>query len=100
MKCNICKDDFDPAILSEVFNHQHLGKKAIRHAQEVYPNCSGDFAAGVHSFLKGNGTPSYPETKEFIRGYYSAERDCDNIILIKSIGKKAGNDETNGWFKY
>lgn len=90
MKCNVCGIQFNEADLSEVVKHEHngmvaektIGKKVIKHASEVYPHCSGQFAGGVHSFLSGDGYPKYPDPKEFMQGYWCAERDLgDNYVL-------------------
>lgn len=83
MKCIICNNHFDPADLSQVAEHMHanisapsiIGKKGIRHAREVYPYCTGEFAVGVHIYLKGEPVPARPCADELIQGFYAAERD-------------------------
>jgi hypothetical protein len=62
-----------------------MNKIGIKHPRDVYPYCSGEFAAGVRSWLNKNPAPTYPLSKEFIQGYYSAERDMkDNYYLINN----------------
>jgi len=89
MTCNLCNQSFDPTNLTEVAEHMHsdiftpaiIGKRLINHAREIYPYCSGDFASGVHAFLRGGEVPCYPESKEAIQGWICAQRDLkDNFI--------------------
>lgn len=92
MKCELCGLSFNPANLSEVFEHQHSGielsipdpksKRVIKNARDVYPNCGGMFASGVHQYLKGLPMPERPCDDVMIQGWMSAERDLkDNYIL-------------------
>lgn len=92
MKCNLCGQSFDPADLRQVGEHQHCnlslpaikGKRAIRDARELYPYCSAEFAAGVHSYLRKDPYPQSPQSKTFIQGYYAAERDLkDDFVKIQ-----------------
>lgn len=89
----MCKKDFDPANLGEVFEHEHkdltlnipvASKRVIKHAREVYPGCSGEFASGVHIYLKGGECPQRPCSDELIQGYYRAEADLEDNYTLKS----------------
>jgi hypothetical protein len=92
MKCNDCGQQFDPADLSHVAEHMHTGivappingKRVIHHAREVYPYCSGEFASGVHIYLKGQHMPERPCLDECIQGWMCAERDLkDNFVWYR-----------------
>lgn len=92
MKCNDCGQHFNLADLSQVATHMHAGiiapatqgKKGIHHARELYAYCTGEFASGVHIYLKGGPVPERPCSDDLIQGWYAAERDLkDNFFLIK-----------------
>jgi hypothetical protein len=92
MTCPECGKDFNPANLAEVFYHEHkdiclnlpvVGKRVIKHAREVYPGCSAEFASGVHSYLHGEDYPSRPCSDELIQGYYRAESDLQNNYILQ-----------------
>lgn len=92
MKCNNCGEEFNEADLSEVFKHEHanievpriIGKKVISHASEIYPNCGGEFAGGVHSYLQGDEVPRHPDPNDFRRGYFTAKgHDLNSKYVLR-----------------
>ena len=97
MICNDCQLPFDESDLSQVFVHEHKGitlkikdvksKKLIEHARDIYPNCSIQFAMGVHAWIiEGKDYDQrliYQESEEFRQGFYQAQYECeDNYKLI------------------
>lgn len=99
MTCNNCGLPFDESDLSQVFEHEHKGiklktmevksKKAIRHARDIYPNCSSDFACGVHVWIKqGNEYDQrlmHQHSEDFRRGFYQAQYELeDNNVIIRN----------------
>lgn len=57
-------------------------KQIISDASEIYPNCSRQFACGVHNWInKGDNYDqrmlSY-ESKDFKKGFYQAQDDLKN----------------------
>lgn len=97
MVCNRCGLSFDESDLSQVFEHEHTGlklkieevksKKVINHARDIYPNCSIQFAMGVHNWITYGKEYDlrlmYQESDDFKRGYYQAQYELeDNYKMI------------------
>lgn len=92
MICNDCGLPFDESDLSQVFEHEHKGlklelmdiksKKVITHARDIYPNCSIQFAMGVHAWLyEGKNFDQrlmYQESEEFRQGFYQAQYELED----------------------
>ena len=97
MICNDCGLPFDESDLSQVFEHEHNGlklqstevksKKVIKHARDIYPNCSIQFACGVHTWIKeGKDFDQrfmYQESEDFRRGFYQAQYECEDNYILK-----------------
>lgn len=65
-----------------------INKIRIKDASDVYPNCSRQFAVGVHTWISlGNNYDIgliYQESEDFRRGYFQAKEDLGhNYILIR-----------------
>lgn len=96
MICNDCGLPFDESDLSQVFEHEHKGitlkietpksKKIISHARDLYPNCSIQFAMGVHAWLrKGSDFDQrlmYQESEDFRKGFYQAQYELEDNYLL------------------
>lgn len=91
MICNNCGLPFDESDLSQVFYHEHNGlifelkdvksKKLIKHASELYPNCSKQFACGVHTWINNGDKYEYLmflEDEDFKLGYWQAKYDLED----------------------
>jgi len=92
MICNDCGLPFDESDLSQVFEHEHKGlkletmviksKRVIKDASEIYPNCSRQFACGVHTWI--NKGLEYDqrflsqESEEFRQGFYQAQYELED----------------------
>lgn len=98
MICNGCGLSFDESDLSQVVSHEHQiefimekeikGRRLIKHAKEVYPNCNNQFACGVHAWInKGDEYDQrlmYQESSDFQNGYNQAKEELkDNYSLIR-----------------
>lgn len=96
MICNECGLPFDESDLSQVLKHEHNGsklesidipsKKVINHARDIYPNCSIQFAMGVHAWImEGNEFDlrlMYQESDEFKQGFYQAQYQLEDNYKI------------------
>lgn len=90
--CPDCGLDFEMNDLQQVFAHEHKilstmentvkAKKVIRNARDIYPYCGGQFATGVHVYMKGEPCPQRPCDDEHIQGWLCAERDNVNEKYI------------------
>lgn len=92
MICNYCGLPFDESDLSQVFEHEHKGislkvdniksKRVIKDASEIYPNCSRQFACGVHTWInEGKGYDQrllYEESEDFRSGFYQAQYELED----------------------
>lgn len=98
IKCEKCGELFNPAFLDQVVKHMHndsinveviqKGKKVIQNARDVYPHCGGEFACGVHIYLKGEPCPERPCSDKLIEGWYCAERDLKNNYILDTQPKQ------------
>lgn len=61
-------------------------KKVIKHARDIYPDCSTEFAMGVHNFLSGDYDQRrmYQESSDFKQGYYQAQCELGDMYILKS----------------
>lgn len=97
MKCNSCGLWFEESDLSQVVAHEHQidfimkkevkGKKVIKHARDVYPNCSVQFACGVHTWInRGDDYDQrsmHQETSDFQNGFHQAQEELKDNYTIQ-----------------
>lgn len=90
--CNTCGLSFEMNDLQQVFAHEHQilitmgntvkAKKIISNARDIYSYCGGEFAGGVHLYMRGEPCPKRPCDDDHIQGWLCAERDNVNEKYI------------------
>ena len=68
--------------IMETINTEHKAKKVIKNARDIYPYCGGEFAGGVHTYMRGLPCPDRPCDDGHIQGWLCADRDNLNDHFI------------------